>query len=173
MSDLPALAAVFGQVSLIAVGGVIAVIPEIQRQVVEQHGWMDAQAFTALFALAQAAPGPNLLLVTLVGWQVAGLAGALTATTALVLPAAILAYGTANLWRRFQGMPWLDAVQRGLNAVSLGLIAAAALLLGQAVAVSTIAVLLTVASAVVVGLGRAHPLVVLALGALLGGLGVV
>jgi len=173
MSDLPALAAVFGQVSLVAVGGVIAVIPEIQRQVVDLHGWMDTRQFTALFALAQAAPGPNLLLVTLIGWQVAGLAGALVATTALVLPAAILAYATTHLWRRLQGWVWLDSIQSGLNAVSLGLIAAAAWLLGHAAAVSGMAILLSVASAIAVGLGRAHPLVVLAIGALLGGLSLV
>lgn len=169
-SQLPALAAAFGQVSLIAVGGVISVIPEIQRQVVELHGWMDPRLFGALFALAQAAPGPNMLLVTLVGWHVAGLAGALVATGALVLPASLLAYVTSSLWRRFRDWPWLREIQRGLNAVSVGLIAAAAVLLGRAAAVSSMAMAILAVSAVLLTTTRIHPLWVLGASAALGAL---
>ena len=69
------LASGFAAISLIAVGGGIAVIPEMSRLVVETHGWMSQARFAELFALAQAAPGPNVLVVGLIGWQVAGLAG--------------------------------------------------------------------------------------------------
>ena len=76
MHDLIALALMYGQLSLLAFGGANAVIPEMQRQVVDVHHWMTAQDFAAMFALAQAAPGPNMMVVGLVGWRVAGVAGA-------------------------------------------------------------------------------------------------
>ena len=70
---------IMGQLSLVAIGGMAPVLPEMQRQVVE-HGWMTAAEFAALFALAQAAPGPNMLVSALVGLRVAGLPGAIIAT---------------------------------------------------------------------------------------------
>ena len=84
MSEVAELAGVFGQLSLVSVGGINAVLPELKRQVVERHGWMSAADFAALYALAQAAPGPNMLVSTLIGWHVAGIAGALAATGALI-----------------------------------------------------------------------------------------
>ena len=72
----------YAQMSLLAVGGVSAVLPEMQRPVVPVHTWMGGAEFASLFALAQAAPGPNMLVSTLMGWRVAGLPGALAATPA-------------------------------------------------------------------------------------------
>ncbi|MBX5493560.1 MAG: chromate transporter, partial [Chloroflexi bacterium] len=63
---------VFAPLSLVAVGGVMVVLPDIHRQVVEVHGWLTDAQFADLFALARAAPGPNVLLVSLIGWQAAG-----------------------------------------------------------------------------------------------------
>ena len=171
--QLGALAAVFGQLGLIAVGGVITVVPEMQRQVVEVHGWMDARSFASLFALAQAAPGPNMLVVTLVGWRVAGFSGAAVASLALVLPPAVLAYVMASLWRRFRDISWLADIQAGLNAVTVGLIAAAALLLARGAAVSIGSTLLMIVATVVLTATRINPLWMLASGAALGALGLV
>ena len=72
----------FTQLSLIAFGGGNTILPEMQRQVVDIHHWMTAQEFSALFAMAQAAPGPNMMIVPLVGWHVAGLSGLLVTSTA-------------------------------------------------------------------------------------------
>ena len=71
-----ALASIFALLSFFAIGGANAVIPEMHRQAVDVHGWMTSQRFTDLFAIAQAAPGPNIIIVTLIGWEVAGIAGA-------------------------------------------------------------------------------------------------
>jgi chromate transporter len=91
-SALAALALLFGQLSLLAVGGVNTVLPEMQRQVVQVHRWMKPGEFAALFALAQAAPGPNMLVSTLIGWRVAGLPGALVATLSLYGPSSLLTF---------------------------------------------------------------------------------
>ena len=76
MGTLLALAAIFAQLSLLAFGGGNTILPEMQRQVTQVHPWLTPQEFAALFALAQAAPGPNMLISTLIGWRIAGLAGA-------------------------------------------------------------------------------------------------
>ena len=85
MSVLVALALVFGQLSLLAIGGINTVLPEMQRQVVDIHHWMSARDFSAMYALAQAAPGPNMMVVTLIGWRVAGWPGVIVTTVAKFL----------------------------------------------------------------------------------------
>ena len=75
---LSALAVQFAMLSLLAFGGANAVIPEIHRQAVEVNHWMTDQDFVSLFAISQTAPGPNVMISTLVGWKAAGLAAATT-----------------------------------------------------------------------------------------------
>jgi chromate transporter len=89
---LAQLAMDFSVLSLIAVGGAITVLPEMHRSVVEVHGWMSGAQFAELFALAQAAPGPNILVVSLIGWKVAGMAGAVVATAAVCGPSCVLTF---------------------------------------------------------------------------------
>ena len=76
------LVVTFGTISLMAIGGANAVVPEIHRQVVDILGWMDAPTFARLFAIAQTALGPNVMLASIVGWHVAGTSGLLVATLA-------------------------------------------------------------------------------------------
>ena len=90
MGTLGQLALVYAQLSLLAFGGANAILPEMQRQVVDVHHWMTAREFASLFALAQAAPGPNMMVVSLVGWRVAGVWGALVTTGAVLFPSSIL-----------------------------------------------------------------------------------
>ena len=80
MTTLFSLAFIFLQLSFLALGGGNAIIPELQRQVVDVHHWMTSREFSELFALAQAAPGPNMMITSLVGWRVAGIAGLLVST---------------------------------------------------------------------------------------------
>jgi chromate transporter len=165
MNDLAALTLVFGQLSLVAIGGINTVLPEMQRQVVEVHGWMPAGTFAALFALAQAAPGPNMLVATLVGWRVAGMAGALVATAALVLPPAVLTYAVAHAWQRFRERPWRRTIQAGLVPLTAGLVMAAASTLCLTTATDAPAIAVTAVTTVVLLTTRLHPLWLLAAGA--------
>jgi chromate transporter len=80
----------FLQMSLLAFGGANAILPEIQRQVVDVNHMMTAHTFAALFALAQAAPGPNLMVISLIGWRVAGLSGAILTMVRAVAPTSVL-----------------------------------------------------------------------------------
>jgi len=121
----------FALLSFVAFGGATALLPELYRVVVENHHWMDATTFAHLYAIAQAAPGPNVLVVTLIGWQVAGLAGALTATLAMCLPMSVVVYLLFGHWDRFKGARWQRAVQLGVAPLAVGLIFSGATLVGQ------------------------------------------
>jgi chromate transporter len=167
------LATLFAQLSLVAIGGVNAVLPELKRQVVERHAWMSAGDFAALYALAQAAPGPNMLVSTLIGWRVAGPLGALVATGALVGPCALLTWLVAGAWQRFRDRPWRLLVQAGLTPVTAGLVIAAAIVLSESTALSYRHALVTGISAILLTTTRLHPLWLLAGGAALGAAGVI
>ncbi|WP_374445525.1 chromate transporter [Stella sp.] len=171
MSELGILLRHFALLSLLAFGGGNTVLPEMHRQAVEVSGWLTEQQFADLFAIAQAAPGPNILIVTLIGWQVAGLAGALVATAAICTPACTLTFLVAHLWHRFRDRPWRRIVQRGLAPVTVGIVAAGAWVVAETVDRSAMAVALTLATAAVSLWTRLNPLWVLVLGGLLGAAG--
>jgi chromate transporter len=116
------LALYFSLLSVISMGGVPSIIPEMQRYVVEVKDWMSADDFVQLYALGQAAPGPNVLIASLVGWKVAGLAGALVALAAMCGPAAVIAWWVAGLWDRFKDSPWRALVQRAMAPMVVGLV---------------------------------------------------
>ncbi len=170
MSATGELAALYGQLSVLAVGGVVSVLPEMQRQVVEVHRWMGQQEFASLFALAQAAPGPNMMVATLVGWRVAGLPGALAATAGMIGPSSALTYATASVWHRFHHAAWRRVVQAGLTPITVGLVVAGAALLSKSTTHGLGTAALTAATAAVVTSTRLHPLWLLAAGAAVGAL---
>jgi chromate transporter len=166
--DIVQLAIDFSLLSLITVGGVITVLPEMHRNVVEVHGWMTGAEFAQLFALAQAAPGPNILVVSLIGWKVAGVAGAAVATAAVCGPSSILTYAVSRIWQRFRGAPWRRVVEDGLVPVTVGLMLAGGYLITLAADHSALAFAITAATAGIVLTTRIHPLWLLAAGGLLG-----
>lgn len=86
------IARVFAVISLVSIGGANAVLPEIHRQVVDVQGWMNDATFTNIFAISHAAPGPNIIMVSLIGWHLAGISGLLAATFAIMIPSCSLAF---------------------------------------------------------------------------------
>ncbi len=169
MNDrLTALALIFSQLSIVAFGGGNTVLPEMHRQVVDVHHWMSSADFAALYALAQAAPGPNLMVAPLIGWHVAGLAGLLVTALAIFGPSSVLTLVALRLWRRFRDRPWQAAVQAGLVPVSAGLVAASATIIARTVDHAWIFAAITAISASVLLRSKVHPLWMLALGAAVG-----
>ena len=161
----------FATLSLVSIGGVNAVVPEIHRQVVELHHWMSNEQFSELFALSQAAPGPNFLIVSLIGYFRSGLAGAVVATLAICGPSSLLAYGVVRVWDRWGRTPQRIAIQRGLAPVTVGLVLASGYVLTRATDHSAAAYVVTAATVGLMLFSRIHPLALLATGAVLGGLG--
>ena len=155
---LGALAGQFTALSLLAFGGANAVIPEMHRVTVDGHHWMTDRDFTALFAISQAAPGPNVMIATLVGWKVAGLPGALLATVAMCLPSCLLAYGVAKIWDRYRDAPWRPLVSAGLAPVTIGLVTATFWLLAKGVDTDVRLTIVTAATAAIAYFTRINPL---------------
>jgi chromate transporter len=166
--DLSALVWGFLGISLLSVGGGVAALPEMHRLMVETHGWMDELAFSKRYALAQAAPGPNVMVVGLFGWHVAGITGMFAAMLAMCGPTSILAYGFCRLRGRLSGALGMRVFERGMVPIAVGLIAASGLLLAQGAAEAPLAVAISVGSTLFVWRSKRSPLWVLAAGAVLG-----
>jgi chromate transporter len=159
---------IFGPLSLVAVGGANSVLPDIHRQVVVAQGWMTDAEFADAFTLAQAVPGPNILIVSLIGWHVAGLPGAGVALVAMCAPSSILALLVA----RSLGSPrvafWRQRLQVGLAPLTLGLVLATGVVLARSADHTLLTLAMTILSTLVLLRFRVHPLLLMAGGALLG-----
>ncbi|HXX84848.1 MAG TPA: chromate transporter [Casimicrobiaceae bacterium] len=166
------LARQFGLLSFLAIGGVNALIPEIYRRVVDVEQWISSAEFAQAFAISQAAPGPNLLIVSVIGWKVYGFLGALVATVALCAPASVLTFGVAHVWDRFRDAPLRAAIQRALAPITVGLVLASGYILARAADETLAAYAITVATALLALVTRVHPLWFLAVAAALGAFGV-
>jgi chromate transporter len=162
------IALTFGWLSLFAVGGAAAAIPEIHRIAVDLNHWMTDTQFADAYAMSQLSPGPNVLIVSLVGYQVAGIAGALVATVAMCGPTAAMAYTVSRLLHRAGSSPWPALIQKALVPVSIGLMAASGLVVAVAADGSVAAALLTLAAAVIAAITRVNPVWLLLAGGLLG-----
>ncbi|MCC7371294.1 MAG: chromate transporter [Chloroflexi bacterium] len=158
----------FARLSLFAVGGIQAVISEVYREVVEVHGWMTAAELAALVALAQAAPGPNGLMLALVGYRLAGVPGFFVSVVAVALPPAVVAFAFTRARRRLATSRWLRVAQTGLVPVVVGLMLASGLVSARAADDTWLKVALTGVVALTVWRTSWNPLWWLAVGALVG-----
>lgn len=163
----------FALMSLFAIGGANSVLPEMHRFVVEQQGWITHQKFAELFGLAQGVPGPNMLVVALIGYHVAGIPGALVCTIGLIGPSSVLTYFVYRVWDRFKGSAWRELIQSAAAPVTVGLVLASGYIIARGAAASWVAVALTAAVAILTATTRAHPLIWLAIAAAMGALGLV
>lgn len=173
MSVLIELFVSFFLIAFVSFGGATAVIPELYRIAVTEHGWMNAQTFTELFAIAQAAPGPNVLIVTLIGQHVADWPGALAATLGMCLPMSLLVGLLFKHWDRLQHWRGRAAIQLGVAPLAVGLVLASGTLIARSADPGWMGVVLV---AVTIGLSlrtKLHPLWLILLGALLGITGIV
>lgn len=160
----------FASVSLLAVGGANALAPEMHRLLVVRYGLIDDGSFTQLLALAQAAPGPNILAGSMMGYWIGGLPGLAGATLGLLGPAALLAWLVAGLTRRLAHAWWLKPAQAGLVPVALGLIAASGVVLAEAAWSFPLAPVITAAATLFCWLSGRSPLWALAAGGAFGAL---
>jgi chromate transporter len=162
------IAARFAALSLVAIGGINAILPEIHRVVVDLEGWMTSAEFADLFALAQLAPGPNAMIVALVGWKVAGVTGALVATIAACGPSSIACFIAWHWADRLQQSRMRAIVQRALAPLAIGLILASGYTLARGADRSPGAFALTLLAAAALAWTRVNPVWVLLVAAVAG-----
>ena len=165
---LATLAGYFALMSLFAIGGANSAVPEMHRVAVEVKHWMTDQQFTDTFALAQVIPGPNMIIVTLIGYHVAGIAGALVTTLAMCGPTCLLAFIVGRAIDRSSGARWQAVLHAGLVPVSLGLIASSAAVVARAADHDWTTIAVTLASVAILYGTRLNPLWVFAGAALIG-----
>ncbi|MDR3579999.1 MAG: chromate transporter [Oryzomonas sp.] len=163
----------FGMLSLMAFGGAGAVLPEMHRLTVDTHHWMNDATFAQLVAISQATPGPNAIIVTLIGWHVAGLTGALAATTAMCGPSSLLIFIFMRYWEKIRGTRWRLIIQTGISPLAIGLVLASGCIITRGADVGWGAYGLTAATVMIVLKSRLNPLWLIGLGALLGLAGIV
>ena len=161
----------FLAMSMLAIGGALATAPEIHRYLVDERGWIDDTQFSAAVALAQAAPGPNLLFVPVLGHAIAGLPGALVALLGILIPSTTLALAASRWGERRRHTRGVRAFVAGMAPVTIGLLLAAGSVLAQPLA-SHAAVWAVVAGAVLLALAtKINPVWLIAAGAAAGAAG--
>jgi chromate transporter len=167
------LAWTFAVMSLFAVGGANSAIPEMHRVAVDVNHWLSDKQFTDVYAIAQLSPGPNVLIVTLIGYSVAGLLGALVATIAMCVPTAVLALIVSRFLTRASEARWPAIVQAALVPLSIGLMGASGFILARTSDSTVVAALVTVGAAVLASLTKLNPLWMLVAGGCLGFAGLI
>ncbi|HYD94011.1 MAG TPA: chromate transporter [Noviherbaspirillum sp.] len=170
--------------SLLSIGGAITTTPEMHRYLVEQNHWLSEQQFNASIAIAQAAPGPNVLFVALMGWNVGvnsgslvmGLFGVLVTMFGIMLPSTTLTYLASQWGHRNRNLRGVRAFKQGMGPIVIALLIATGWVLTSAhndAAQDWPLWLLTAAAALVIWRTRLHLLWVLGAGAALGWFGLV
>jgi chromate transporter len=166
---LVAMLLYFSLISLTAVGGgVVMLAPDIHRYVVEVHHWITSEQFAAAFTLAQASPGPNVLFVTLIGLQAAGLVGAITATVAIATPPFLLTLALVRFIPLRPAGRLGKAVRNGVAPISVGLLAAGGLVLAKSADTGLVQIMITLATVAAAVATKWNPVWMIAAGALLG-----
>jgi chromate transporter len=183
-SDWLHLFAEYLTLSLMSIGGAISTTAEMHRFLVEQHHWLTQTQFNDSIAIAQASPGPNVLFVALMGWNVglnagsmaAALLGVLVTMLGIMLPSTTLTYLAARWGHQNRELRAVRAFKQGMAPVVIALLLSTSILLGSAhhnPATDWPLWLLTIFAGVVIWRTRIHLLWLLALGAVLGCFGLV
>src|SRR3954453_11101849 len=115
------LIGLFAMLSMLAFGGGAGVIPDMQRAAVDQHHWLTAKEFLAMFAISRAAPGPGSLIVVLIGLKAAGLAGAAVSFAAMFAPSCLAAHLVARHWHGPAQAVWRAGGERAVASIAVGL----------------------------------------------------
>ncbi len=192
LADWVAFFGHFLSLSLLAVGGAISMTPEMHRFLVVDKSWITDPQFTASIAIAQAAPGPNVLFVALLGWNVGfnaatsvggiwpwlfGTLGLVLSMVGIMLPSTILCYSVSAWSQRNRHLPSVRAFKQGLAPVVVALLFSTGWVLAQGETTPTRPVWLlwvvTFTSAIVVWRTKIHLLWLLLAGAILGGFGLI
>ncbi len=149
-------------------------MPDLRNFVVTTHGWLTDQEFANCFAIVQAIPGPNMILMmSFIGWKVGGLPTAFASALVTFGPSCALAYTAFRYWERFRDTAWQSRIRRGLTPVIIGLVVAGGYVMASTVDAGWIGIGVTVGAAALLLGTRVNPLWLLGAGAALGGLGLV
>ncbi|MCD8504242.1 MAG: chromate transporter [Burkholderiaceae bacterium] len=158
------LALTFGMLSLLAVGGGTAVLHEMQ-EVLQQTYKITADTFVHVYSVGQLAPGPNMTMVLIFGFQIAGAFGAAIVGLSFFLPSSFLCFWIGRIWNRIGDTPWRRSVQSALEPISIGLMCSGVYAVAKAALVGPVTIALAATSLVIILFTRVNPVyVILGLG---------
>ena len=173
MSALISLFLKLSVFSLFAFGGINALFPALFELSVHQEHWLDQQTFADFFAIAQAAPGPNMMTVTLIGWHVSGIAGALMATFAISWPSSILIFYLQRYIMNMADAKKQQVVRFAASAIAVGLVLSSAWQICTQINHGVATYLMTILTIGTAYFTRWHPLYLIAVGATIGLMGLI
>lgn len=185
MKELVQLLNVFCLLSLLAVGGGSAVLPQMEHETVTVHKWVTADDFATIYSLGQMAPGPNMTMVGLIGFKAANHAGMsdglafaamLVVLFAFYLPSSFLTYAASHIWDSFKENPWRDSIQKGMAPITIGLMLAGVYAVGKtasfnpahSIHFNTLTILIGLAVTTWLFLSRTNPALLILLGGVVG-----
>ena len=160
MSLLIHLALTFALLSVLAVGGGTAVLPEMQIILAHQFG-IDHTQFVHIYSIGQLAPGPNMLMVLAIGYQIAGLIGAGIVLLSFFLPSSVLCFYVGRIWNRFGESPWRRSIQNALEPISIGLMSSGVFAVAKASVVSGITLMLALVTLYLILRTKINPVLVI------------
>jgi chromate transporter len=170
-ADLVTLFANFLVLSMLSIGGAITTAPEMHRYLVVDHHWISDAQFSASIAIAQAAPGPNVLFVAVLGWNVAGPLGAFAAMSGIMIPSTALSLWATRWGQARRETRGVRAFTSGMAPLTIGLLLATGWILAGPAAGHVGPMLLVLGTAAVMLATRISPMWVVAAGAAAGALG--
>lgn len=167
-------ATIFGMfllLSFMALGGGIAIVPELHREAVTQHQWMTDRQFVDLYAITQVTPGPSMLIVCIIGYKAAGWLGTLAATLGMFGPSSLLMFYVQGMWDRFRQSPLRQALEKGLAPIGVGLMLSGAFIIAQSACQTYVAIALAALATITVAFTRVHLLIIMAVAGVVGWIG--
>jgi len=148
----------FAMISMIAIGGMNAAVPAVLHEVVDNLKWMDAESFMHLYTVTQITPGPNVVIVSLIGWQVGGWQGLLAATLAILVLPCLMAFGVGRIAARLGNSKGFRLAQNALVPIAIGLIIAGGLDLAHAAHRGWMTAAITLINVIIVFYTKANPI---------------
>jgi chromate transporter len=161
----------FSSLSILSIGGGNTVLPEMHHKAVDNYHWLTDKQFADVFAISQAAPGPSILIVTMIGYKAGGFVGAVLATIAMMIPAGLLVYLVSRVWEHAKHSPARKAIEKGFAPLTVGLILASAWVMSKAADHDWQAFLLTGACTAIFSTTKINPLLIVAAAGFIGWMG--
>lgn len=161
----------FLQLGALCIGGYSTVLADLQRYLVLDHSYLTHREFSSAVAVGQASPGPNYLLVVILGWLVAGTWGAMAAFVGTTIPYLTLTLLASRFGQQYQNHPWLLAYKKGLSPIAIALLCSSGFVLISADLSFGVA-FVTICSAIITWKTKVRMIWLLIAGGIIGATGV-
>ncbi len=156
---------VFGLLSVLTIGGGTAILPEMKQLTINQQHWLTDPQFRNIYALGQLAPGPNMLIVVVIGYHVAGYLGAFLAFVGFFTPASIIVLYANRVWDRFDKAEWHKTIQRAMAPMVVGFMVAGTVTITRAAISDHLTIIIALTTFAIFMMWKVNPALLVLAGA--------